>query len=90
MLKMYSKRSRFQTFSGGGGGVGACDWTNLETGVSFFLVTHDYIRSNQKSKKTNSLLACEHIQFSLLMAAWGHFARRNFCDSATKNSIMIM
>ena len=45
MLKMYSKRSRFQKFSRGGG---ARAWDTLETGVSFFLITHDYIHSKQK------------------------------------------
>ena len=61
MLEMYSKRSRFQKFSGR-----ECTWAALETGVSFFnlcllqsflpptqnlietLITHDYIHSEQK------------------------------------------
>ena len=95
MLKMYSKRSRFQKFPGGGG---ACAWDTPETGVSFFLITHDYtfIANKSKIKPKRPLncsispLACKHTHFSLLIAAGGHFARRNFCDSATKNSIMIM
>ena len=40
----------FKRFLGGGegGGGGACAWDTLETGVSFFLITRDYIHSKQK------------------------------------------
>ena len=49
MLKLYNfYKIQISKIFWGGGGAGACAWNTLETGVSFFLITHDYIHSKQK------------------------------------------
>ena len=52
--------------------------------MTTFIANKSKIKPKSPLNCSISPLACKHTHFSLLITAGGHFARRNFCDSATK------